>query len=206
MNSSTLESDLVYVRDLAEAGRTAPLLGGRFLTWWGGLATLAYTLHFLIITEQFGLHPAALGWMWMSFGIIGVAGYIALVRTMSGDKPGMSSVSNQVEYQLWKICSLVLAVYFLALMLKAMSGQGVLGFAYSLPVVFAVYAVGLFGSGKIAKNRILQRASFLALFIVALAVWFQATYFIWAVAALGAFLTAFLPGLVLLRDEPKSVV
>lgn len=36
MQDTTLKDDLAYVRDLAEAGQQAPLLGGRFLVFWGG--------------------------------------------------------------------------------------------------------------------------------------------------------------------------
>ena len=53
----TLSSDLAYVRDLAEAGQNAPLLGGRFLVMWGGLVSLAYTGHFLIATGAWPFVP-----------------------------------------------------------------------------------------------------------------------------------------------------
>ena len=41
MSPQSLTDDLAYVRDLAEAGQKAPLLGGRFLILWGALTTLA---------------------------------------------------------------------------------------------------------------------------------------------------------------------
>ena len=36
MSHSSLTDDLSYLRDMAEAGQNAPLLGGRFLSWWAG--------------------------------------------------------------------------------------------------------------------------------------------------------------------------
>ena len=79
MSVSTLESDLEYIRELAEAGQTAPLLGGRFLSWWGGMMTLAYSGHFLIASGYTGLGPEAIGGLWLAFGIIGLGGFFFLL-------------------------------------------------------------------------------------------------------------------------------
>ena len=206
MTEQTLQEDLAYIRDLAEAGQSAPLLGGRFMVWWGGLTSLAYAAHYLILSGLAGIDPQALAWLWSGFGVIGLAGFFLLLRSMPRDKPGMSSTGNKVEGEVWKIGGYALFAYFIALMLKAFSGAGAEGFTYSLPVVFALYAVGLYTSGTLANNQTLRRASLAALGVLALAVWFQATQFIWAIAALGVFLTVFVPGLILMRNEPKSLV
>ena len=42
--------------------------------------------------------------------------------------------------------------------------------------------------------------------MIVLAVWFDGSTEIWAVAGLGAFLTVLVPGLIMLRREPKSVI
>ncbi|MCF6329260.1 MAG: hypothetical protein L3J02_05625, partial [Henriciella sp.] len=72
MTQTTLDDDLAYVRDLAEAGQTAPLLGGRFLTWWGGLVTLAYAGHYAISMGIVDFGPAAYAWLWIGFALIGL--------------------------------------------------------------------------------------------------------------------------------------
>ena len=59
--NTRLTDDLAYVREIAESGASAPLLGGRFLAWWGLLATGAYLGHYAIIKGAAGLTPVARG-------------------------------------------------------------------------------------------------------------------------------------------------
>lgn len=205
--NTDLADDLVYLKDLAEAGAQAPLLGGRFLAWWGGLVTLAYSGHYAIASGLVSTDPIAYAYLWSAFGVIGLLGYFGLVRTMSPDKPGQSSVGNRVEANVWMIAGFALFAYFGTLTVQSIvTSAPASGFVTSLPLVFTAYAIGLFTSGAIAKNGVLRTAGFGALGMVALSTWFAGTVFIWAIAALGAFLTVFVPGLLLLRREPRTVV
>ncbi len=207
MNDTTLKDDLAYVRDLAEAGQSAPLLGGRFLAWWGGLVTLAYIGHYMIAAEIIGTGPVGFAYLWIAFAAIGVGGYLLLIKSMSGDKPGASSVGNRVEGNVWMIGGFALAANFITLAVKSVvTGEAAAEFSTSVPLVFSVYAIGLFTSGAIAGNQILKNAGYGALAMIALAIWFSGTNQVWAVAAIAAFLTVFIPGVFLLRQEPKSVV
>lgn len=207
MNNPTLTDDLAYVRDLAEAGQQAPLLGGRFLAWWGGLVTLAYTGHYMIASGILDVPGIAFAYLWGGFAIIGLGGYFALIKTMSTDKPGQSSAGNKVEANVWMIAGFTLFAYFGTLVVKGIAGgDTVAGFTGSLPIVFAAYGIALFTSGSMAQNGILKAAGFGALGMVALATWFNGGTFIWAIAALGAFLTVFVPGVLMLMREPKDVV
>ncbi|MEL6862444.1 MAG: hypothetical protein AAGL11_11445 [Pseudomonadota bacterium] len=206
MNQTTLQDDLAYVRDLAEAGQTAPLLGGRFLTFWGGLTSIAYFLHYAISADLFGWPHAAFSWVWGTFIIIGLIGQAVLGRTLR-NKPGGNSVGNRTEGTVWMAGGFALFAFFGALILKSLvTGVAVPGFEASLPIVFAIYATGLLTSGLMGGTRVLTYAGYVALGIVALASWFDGTVEIWAVASLGAFLTVFLPGLILMRAEPKSII
>jgi len=207
MTQTTLGDDLAYVRDMAEAGRTAPLLGGRFLAWWGALASLAYAGHYAIATGTVDFGPAAYGWLWAGFGIIGTAGYLWLVKTMSGAKPGAASAGNKAEASVWMAGGMVLFAYFITLTVKSFAtGQADIGFLYSLPVVFAVYAVALLTSGAMGKNPTLRNAGFAAIAMVAISTWFTGTNHVWLIASIGVFLTVFVPGVVLMRQEPSDIV
>ena len=207
MTQTSLTEDLAYVRDLAEAGQTAPLLGGRFLAWWGGAAALAYAGHYAIASGIVDFGAAAYGWLWLAFGIIGTAGYLVLVKTMSGAKPGAASASNRAEANVWMAGGFALFAFFITLTVKSLvTGQADAGFMTSLPLVFAVYGVGLLTSGAMARNSVLRLAGFAALAMVAIATWFSGTNHVWLIASIGAFLTMFLPGVLLLRQEPSSIV
>lgn len=206
MNQSSLSDDLAYVRDLAEAGERAPLLGGRFLTMWGTLVSVAYFLHYATAASLFGWPDQAYAWIWGSFLVLGISGQAVLVRSIR-NKPGSNSVGNRSEATVWMAGGFALFAYFLALIVKSFqTGVPQPGFENSLPIVFAIYGVGLITTGIMGKARVQTFAGFGALAMIVLAIWFDSTVEIWAVASLGAFLTVLLPGLIMMRQEPKSVI
>lgn len=206
MNQTTLHEDLAYVRDLAEAGQHAPLLGGRFLTFWGGLTTIAYFLHYSIAANMFGWPDLAYAWVWGVFIVMGGLGQAALVYTIR-NKPGSNSVGNRAEATVWMAGGFALFVYFATLIVKSfVVGSTAPGFEASLPLIFAIYGTGLITSGVMANVKILTNAGYGSLAMIAVAIWFDGADISWAVASFGAFLTVFLPGLVMLRQEPKSIV
>lgn len=206
MNNTTMQDDLAYVRDLAEAGQQAPLLGGRFLAFWGALTTTAYFLHYSVAANLFGWPDVAYGWVWGTFIVIGLIGQATLGYTLR-NKPGGNSVGNRSEATVWMAGGFALFAYFGTLIVKSLIvGDAAPGFESSLPIVFAIYGTGLITSGVMGKVKTLTFAGYGALAMVALALWFDGTVTTWAVASLGAFLTVFIPGVAMMRLEPKSVV
>ncbi|MEM9572692.1 MAG: hypothetical protein AAF996_14590 [Pseudomonadota bacterium] len=206
MNQSSLHEDIAYVRDLAEAGQKAPLLGGRFLVFWGALTTTAYFLHYAIAAGLYGWPDIAYAWVWGCFIASGILGQALLVYTIR-NKPGGNSAGNRAEATVWMAGGFALFAYFGTLIAKSLAtGEPVPGFESSLPLVFAIYGTGLITSGVMANTKALTYAGAGAFAMIAAAIWFDGTTEIWAVASLGMFLTVLLPGLVLIRNEPKSVV
>ncbi|MEO1304458.1 MAG: hypothetical protein AAFV37_05740 [Pseudomonadota bacterium] len=206
MTNTTLQDDLAYVRDLAEAGQQAPLLGGRFLTFWGIMTTTAYFLHFSIAAGLFGWPETAYAWVWGVFIFAGLIAQAVMVMTIR-DKPGGNSAGNRTEGTVWMAGGFALFAYFGTLIVKSFFGADTVpGFEASLPIVFAIYATGLLTTGIMGGVRVLTIAGYVALGMVAISIWFDGAVIAWGIAALGAFLTVLVPGLILLRNEPKSVV
>jgi len=206
MNQTTLQDDLAYVRDLAEAGQQAPLLGGRFLTFWGAMTSVAYFMHFSIAANLFGWPTTAYAWVWGMFILIGIIGQAALGYSIR-NKPGGNSVGNRSEGTVWMAGGFALFAYFGTVIVKSFAtGAAAPGFEASLPLVFAIYGTGLITSGVMGNQKTLTYAGFGAFAMLALAIWFDGTDLSWAVASLATFLTMFVPGLILLRQEPQNVV
>jgi hypothetical protein len=202
----TLSSDLAYVRDLAEAGQNAPLLGGRFLILWGGLVSLAYTGHFLIATGAFGLAPSALWMLWVAMGVVGGAGQFLLVSALRG-KPGGASTGNRVQSVLWSTAGMFLFVYFAGLMARVFfTGEGVEGFYWSVPMVLGLYGIGQFVTGAMTGSSALKFAGIAAFAGVLAATFLTGTEYIWLVGAASAFTAVFIPGLLMMRAEPSETV
>ncbi len=204
---STAADDLAYVRDLAEAGQSAPLLGGRFLAWWGGLVTLAYAAHYLIVSGIAGVEAIWLAWLWIGFSVIGMGGYITLMRLFPADKPGQSSAGNRADATVWTAGGFALFAFFAGAVIKSgLDNQASVAFIWSLPVVFAVYGVSLISVGVMGENGVLKAAGAVAFGFVTLSVLMVERAEIWLVASAAAALTVFAPGIILMTREPRAVV
>ena len=205
--SRTATDDLAYVRSLAEAGAQAPLLGGRFLVWWGGLVTAAYLGHYLIISGIAGVGPEMLGILWTVFIVLGLGGYFALSKAFPRDKPGQSSEGNRVSATVWMASGFVLGSFFFGVTAKSfMSGAASSGFTWSIPLVLGVYGISQLVSGEIAKVGWLKIAGYIAIAFVGLTVLIIDTAELYIAAAFAAALSVLLPGILMLRQEPSGVV
>lgn len=206
MSNSISNTDLDYLRDVAASGQNAPLLGGRFLVWWGALTALAYAGHYAIARGIIGGDGSAFGWLWGSYMLLGIGGQIVLTRSLSPSKPGASSMGNRAERVVWQASGFALFGYFVSLILKSLTtGVPDMGFAYSFAVVFIVYGVSLITAGVLGESVVLQRAGIGALCLVPVAAWFAGTAVSWLIASIGAALCVFLPGVMMLRNEPQDV-
>lgn len=204
--SPSLAEDLSYIRDLAEAGQNAPLLGGRFLAMWGGLVSLAYLGHFLITTGAVRLGGEAYLYLWIAFGVLGGIGQYLLVSGARG-KPGQASAANRVQAVLWTTSGMFLSVYFLGLIARLLlTGEGVEGFYWSVPMVLGLYGIGQFVTGAISGQGALKFAGIAAFAGVLAAVFLTGTEYIWLVGAASAFLAVCVPGLLMMRAEPSETV
>lgn len=205
MDTTSTKADLDYLRDLAEGGAQAPLLGGRFLTWWGGVIALAYLGHYSILQGVGGFSLSALNWFWLAAIAIGLGGYFTLVALMPA-KPGAGSPGNRAEPVVWRTAGLSIFALFLGLIASAFMDKPVLHPDASVPFAFAVYAIGLATGGYLADNRVLSAASWLALGLVAVTGALYQTPQLYLAASAGVALTVLLPGIIMWRNEPRSVV
>lgn len=207
MSPQSLADDLAYVRDLAEAGQRAPLLGGRFHIWWGGLTTLAYLAHYAIAEGMTGLPSSALAILWIGYVIVGLAGSFTLQFTLSPAKPGASSTGNRVSALVWKGGGIFLGAYFTGAFLKTAINDGAVNaFLWSIPLVIGVYGLAQYVGGMIAGSRVLILAGQGALVAMVPAVMLVGSNYAWLVGAAVAAFCVLLPGILLMRNEPSDTI
>lgn len=199
--------DLAYVREVAEAGISAPLLGGRFLVWWGSLVTAAYLGHYGIMNGIAGLSYNALGIMWMGFAVIGLGGYFILMRLFPANKPGASSVGNKVSETVWMASGFVLFSFFAGVVAKSiLYGEASIGFNWSIPLVLGVYGVSQLVSGIMARSTSLIFAGYAAIAFVGITAILTSRPELYLAAAFAAAITVLIPGILLLHNEPSTTV
>jgi hypothetical protein len=203
MNSAdSTHEDLRYVRRLAESGAQAPLLGGRFMAWWGLLLTLAYVAHHLALRGAIGDGKSIFAIIWIGFSVLGMVGQLVLARSMPA-KAGAGSAGNRASRTIWMAAAAAIGSMVVGSAVAASTGAGPATFDWIVPVAFAVYACALIVTGSLAGNRVTLAAGVGAVIMVGL---FTAMILLpdrYLVAAAGVALTVLVPGLLLLRAEPR---
>jgi hypothetical protein len=195
--------DLAYVRQLAESGARAPLIGGRFMALWGLLVSVAYVAQHLALRGALGGDERIFGLIWAVFGIAGVSGQLLLARSMPA-KAGAGSAGNRASFVAWMAAASAIVSMVVGTAVAAETGAGPAAFDWIVPVAFSVYACALIVTGSLAGSRICVAAGAGAVVMVGLftALILQPDRYL--LAAAGVALTVFLPGLLLLRSEPKA--
>jgi hypothetical protein len=207
MSPQSLADDLAYIRDLAEGGQRAPLVGGRFLAWWGGTITLAYVGQYLILSRVLDVPLGWIGWMWVLLIVFGYAGFWALLLTFPRSKPGMGSAANRVSSMIWLGGGMTLFAFFTAAFIRAAFLVGSADpFLWSVPFVVGIYGICQLTTGLMGQSKPLIWAGWIAIVSVAAAVLLVGRTEIWLLGAVVAFLTVFLPGIILMRNEPSSTI
>jgi hypothetical protein len=194
--------DIRYVRQLAESGVQAPLLGGRFMAWWGLLLTAAYVAHHLALAGALGDDRRIFPLIWAAFGLAGLAGQLLLARSMPA-KAGAGSAGNRASRIGWCTAGMAIASMVAGVTVAAASGGGPATFDWIVPLAFAVYACALLVTGSLAKSRTTMAAGAGAIAMVGLFAAFILSPERYLLAAAGVALTVLLPGLLLLRAEPR---
>jgi FtsH-binding integral membrane protein len=198
--ADTTQEDLRYVRELAESGAHAPLLGGRFMAWWGLLLTVAYMLQHFALRGGIGEGGAPFGLIWGGFGLLGGLGQFVLARSMAG-KAGSGSAGNRASRPVWTAAACAILSMFTGLAIASGGEIGPTTFDGIVPVAFTAYACALIVTGALARSTITKAAGAGAVLMVGL---FTALIYSpdrYLLAAAGVFATVLVPGLLLLRAE-----
>ncbi|HTU13277.1 MAG TPA: hypothetical protein VMG08_20475 [Allosphingosinicella sp.] len=196
--------DIAYIRHLSESGARAPLIGGRFMAWWGLLLAIAYVAQHLATNRIIGDGNFIFGIIWGSFGLLGATGQVFLARSIAG-KPGQGSAGNLAMRAVWMAGAFSIGAMVVGTAL--ISDNRIMGLQpwdFIVPVGFAVYACALGVTGSLADNRILKLAAAGAILTVGLFTALMRLPERYLIVAAAVVFTLMLPGLLLMRAEPKG--
>jgi hypothetical protein len=199
--------DIAYIRHLSESGARAPLIGGRFTAWWGFLLVIAYLGQHLIVKGVLTPPNLMLAIIWFGFGIIGGIGQAVLARGMSG-KPGAGSAGNLAARAVWTAAAWSIGAMVVGSALISTDNRNMAAgphpWDFIVPVAFAVYACAQWVTGALAGNRMLKLAAVGAIIMVGLFTALSHWPDRYLLVAAGIALTTLIPGLLLVRAEPRG--
>lgn len=203
-NHDTTRDDISFLRRIAEEGRYAPLLGGRYLILWGSLVGAAYFYQYLQLAGLTMVPYWTLSIAWALVGIIGGAVMGVFHKTLSS-KPGIGSVGNQVERWLWRgVGAAILSFALPAMMAVFAAGASPLLLDAIVGVAFAGYGAAFLAIGKMAKVAWLRWPALGGFVGTGLVPFFAGTPTLYLVATVVVVAIAIVPGLILLRGEPAA--
>lgn len=208
--TDTAALDLAQLRALAEEGRRMPLLGGRHMLLWGGTLSVAFILHWVIVTRILPLPLMSLAYVW--FGMTGLAALVGRFSRLGGSGgAGGVDLGNRIEKAVWQTGGVMLGFISLGIFVAAFAHHHATGdtsryllFALMPPIAFGVYAIALRATAEAAALALLKHYSVVALAFVPATVLLVGSPWQSPIAALGIVLVAIVPGLRLVALETQA--
>jgi hypothetical protein len=206
MAQDNLLNDLDYIRTLAEEGRAAPLVGGRTLTMYGALFTIALVIHWAIISNTIAIGAEYLIWLWVGFGVLGGVASFFLDRSVRA-APGAMAANNRAAGAIWSAMGLgIFALFCGAFAATAWLGAPVSVWNLLPGAALAFYGVAHLATGFFHRDGVSLWAGAGALAAAAIAVALIERPEAYLAAAAGVVLSTVIPGLIHWAREPKTTV
>ncbi|SFS38009.1 hypothetical protein [Brevundimonas viscosa] len=196
-------ADIAWMRRLAEEGRDAPLLNGPVMVAAGLIFGAANGVQWAIQAGVLVVDPMVQLWVWLGAGAVFAVALFLLIRRASR-KPGYGSHGNKAVGAAWSGIGFGIFVMWLSLMAVGFrSGDWTM--MWAMPsVVATAYGTAWIVSGAMAGRRWMTATGLLA---YAGAILFGALIgdpVIYLAFTAFMVVTALIPGLALMRQEPAE--
>jgi hypothetical protein len=197
-------TDLDYLRNVAESGAQAPLIGGRFLVIWGGLAVIACVAHWSILAAVIPIEPQYVGAVWLAYGVIGLLANFVAARGLS-TKPGIGSIGNRVYRVAWQYVGIGIGLYLAGVLFSvtALDASPVL-FDSILTIALFGYSIAFAVTAALSSEKWLYGPAWMSIAGAALSPAFYGRPELYLLIAAIILFAAVVPGMRLMGKEPAS--
>lgn len=198
-----LREDVAFMRGLAEEGRNAPLLGGDIAVAagliYGGTSLITYAG----LKGLFGLTGEAIGWSWLAAGVVFALVLVLSVRRQKGER-GAATAANRANSAAWGWVGLAIAVLFGGFFLAASRTDEWIVMTMLAPVILALYGAAWGVAGAMSGRAWIKGVAVLSVALSLAVAWLAGTEEQWLLYGVALLLTAFVPGLILLRQARQE--
>jgi hypothetical protein len=204
-DTQTIQDDIAYMRALAQEGRHAPLLAGPVLVTAAVIFGAANLAQWALLTNVIDASPWAPVWLWIGAGLVFGAALAVLVNRMKG-KPGFNSSGNRAVGSAWSAVGYGIFATWMGFMAMGLK-SGDWSVMMAMPtIVFVAYGSAWMIAGAMTCLRWMTVTGLLS-YAGAVAVgWFVGDMAMYLVFTVVLFAVAFVPGLILMRQEPSEIV
>ncbi len=206
MNDTThaLNEDIAYMRDLAEAGASTPLLGGPILVLAGAIYGTATLLQWAVMQWGNPAGPLMIGF-WFAVHAVFVVSMAWPIRALKR-RAGAESPTNRAAGMAWSATGWSIFVLMAAAAVVAWRTQSGIALALAPSIVTTVYGAAWLISWHMSRQRWLiapALGSFASSLVLAFLI---TTPHIYLVMGVIIYLIALVPGLVMMKREPAGAV
>lgn len=199
---SSIADDMRYLRELAEAGKTAPLEIGPYLiaggAWFAGAS-------FLLGLGQQGWLPVTEAWIPWTFLAAALASAIHLGLLFSVHRNVVEQGRNRFINTAWQAAGFGILAFCIAVTLLTLRSQQPVVLSTISLVVLSIYGLIWWMCASLTGYRWMRNVAILSFFSAMVVAWFANTPFVWLAYSLALVLSALLPGIYIVRSQQVKV-
>jgi len=196
--TQSVESDLAFLRALAEAGHEAPLMAGPSLIAGGAWFAAASLVHWLIAARILEASPAGYFYAWIGAAVGFAATLVVLHRR---DRHRSETTNNRAVNAAWSAVGCGIGIFWMGLaIISWRSGNNFVWVTMPL-LVLTVYGVAWWVASALTQQRWMKLTTAITFASVLLAALLHDTHHLYLFYAASLVVTALIPGLVLLRQD-----
>jgi len=200
-----LKDDLAFMRALAHEGQSTPIVSGSIMAAAGGIWGLASLTHWAMAKSWISGGPGAYPVIWIVATVAFVVALTVLKRRAAG-VAGAQSALNKAINSAWTGVGMAITTIIASIIIASYTVQSEILIGLLPSVVFALYGMAWLISGRMSgKAWLTWVACGSFLFALGCSTVINSPD-LFLVYALGLVLLALVPGLYLMRQEPKDIV
>lgn len=201
----SVKDDIAFMRALAQEGQTAPLLGGGIMIAAGAVFGGASLVHYLIAAGIVVASPWAFPVLWLGAGVVFTV-ILQMLKARYRGRIGSGSPGNRAQRAVWRSVGWAIATFFAAFAVASWKLNSPAVFAMFPAAVLALYGAAWCVAAQMFQKRWMSAIGGLSFGLAVAVCVFIGSADLYLAYAVSLALTAILPGVLIMRQEPSDIV
>jgi hypothetical protein len=202
---STLRDDIAFMRELAEEGRSPPLVGGFLLLAAGLVFSLASIGHWAIATGLVAESPWSYLVIWGGALVLFLA-CVVVVKSRQALKPSAHAPGNRAAGMAWAGVGWGIMCLMVCMNLVCWRAHSLVPLMLLPSMVLTLYGLGWSVAAVVSRQRWIWLVAIGSYVGAAVVAYFSDTNTVYLIYAAALMLLLTLPGAILMRQEPSLIV
>lgn len=201
----SVQSDIAYLKHLANEGRDAPVMVGPVLVAASVIFGLPSLFQWAVIAGTVTVSPWAIMAMWIVAGLVFAATLFVIIGKIDA-QPGAETVRNRTISAAWSACGYSIFVGWLGLLAYGFSSGNWSPMNLMPTLVMIAYGSAWMIAGLIVERRWMVGVGLVSYIGAVALAWFANTHMVFGVYIVMLVAVALVPGLYLMRQNRAQAV